>query len=199
MTSASPASRSLVAALLAVACEGRSSAQVVRDPLGPVQCFRIADGKNLAEQSSIQMCAGALSAAPGQCYAAAIEQFHELSSQQIVELCTGATNLTPLSCYAHLATENYLTEGQIIAYCATACPLGPPPPQASSPACLEAAVDRTGLSLQSAGELCLGSHSAGPVQCFVAGLDLHKVAESKLVELCRESLHCQFYNTSPSY
>ena len=39
-------------------------------------------------------------------------------------------------------------------YCGATCPIGPPPPQSASPACLSAAIESTDLALQTAGELC---------------------------------------------
>lgn len=184
---------------LGAGCKREASPQVVQDPLGPIRCFQIADSRQLAEQSAVELCTAALSEAPGLCYAGALDRFHELSTQKILQLCNRATSTEPLECYAHLDSLGQLTEDQIIAYCATSCALGPPPPEASHPACLAAATTQTDLSLQSAGELCLLSSSAGPVRCFLAGQDLHKIADSTLVTLCAESRRCQYYNAPPVY
>jgi hypothetical protein len=183
--------------LLAAACQGGALAQTTSDPLGPVRCYEIADAAQLAGDSAIQLCAGALSDAPGRCYAGAIDRFHGLSTQEVLQLCHGATSLEPLSCFAHLDATHELTEDQMIEYCTTACPLGPPPSEVASPACLEVAMHRTGLALQSAGELCAASRSAGPAFCYVDGQKLHGVAESKLVALCTEANRCQYYNAAP--
>jgi hypothetical protein len=180
--------------VIAAACQSGALAQPADDPIGPIRCYIVADGKQLAGDSAIELCSGALSDAPGQCFAGALDQFHGLSSQQAQELCRGATSLEPLNCYAGLDATHQLTEGQMIEYCATHCGLGPAPAQVSSPACFDIAINRAGLSLQMAGELCLASRSAGPAYCFLDGQNLHGVASSKLVTLCAESRRCQSYN-----
>jgi hypothetical protein len=172
--------------------EAQAQAQVAYDPLGPIYCYQIADAAQLDIDHAVQLCSAALSDAPGRCYAVSLDRFHELSSQKILQLCRAATSLAPVGCYARLDTLGTLTEDQMVAYCTTACSLGPPPAQVASPACLDAAVRYTNLSLQSAGELCQASRSAGPVQCFMAGLQLQEVAESKLIQLCAEARRCQY-------
>lgn len=185
---------SLLLLASAAACRRDASAQTSADPYGPVRCFVIADAEQLSEDSAISLCTGAISDAPGRCYEYGIDNAHELSSQKLVTLCTGATSIEPMSCYERLHATGTLTEDQVVTYCQTRCGIGPPPPQASDPECLEVALRRTTLALKTAGELCLGSSSAGPVYCFLAGLDLHKVSDSKLVGLCREIRSCQYVN-----
>ena len=180
-----------------VACRQEATAQVARDPLGPVRCFQIAQAEQIAEDSAIDLCAGALSDAPGRCLARTLELYPQLASSKVVDLCRAATSLAPLQCFARLDAEEQLTEDQMIAYCGTFCPLGPPPPQTSNPACLTEALDQTNLALQTAGELCIGASSAGPARCFVAGDDLQTLSELKLVRLCRERVQCQYYNVTP--
>jgi hypothetical protein len=112
----------------------------------------------------------------------------------VLSLCARATDLTPIDCYARLRAENVLTEGQMVAYCTTACPQGPPPPEASNPQCLAEAINNTDLSLQSAGNLCLRSSSIAPVQCYLAGQRFQDVAQSSMVELCAQAYQCTYYN-----
>lgn len=173
-------------------CQREAVAQVTREPTAPVRCFVIADAAQLSEQSAIELCSGAINDAPGRCYATGVAQLPQVSTTKVQLLCRAATSLEPLACYTQLAANGTLTEDQMIGYCTTRCPLGPPPAQASSGDCLDAAPEQTNLSLQSAGELCAGATSAQPVGCFVAGLDLQKVADSNLITLCRERVSCQF-------
>jgi hypothetical protein len=171
---------------------------VERDPLGPVRCYEIVVAEQLSSESAIELCSGAISDAPGRCFAGALNQFPGLTEQKVMSLCQGATSLQPLDCYARLDANEDLTEDQLIAYCGTFCPVGPAPPEASNPACLDLAVNDTDLALQSAGELCAGSSSAGPVACFAAGQDLEQIADSSLITLCRERFQCQYnYNAAP--
>lgn len=184
--------------LSGVGCRRDAHAQVTRDPLGPIRCFEIVDARQLAMSGAIQLCAGALSDAPGQCYSEAVDRFHELSDAKVLQLCTGATSTESVRCYAALRARGTYTEDQMIAYCATRCALAPPPPQVSDPACLNQALGRTNLALQSAGQLCLGASSTGPVECFLAGQRFHKLADATLVLMCAESTGCQYYNAPPS-
>jgi len=183
-------------------CRREAEAQVspaIQDPLGPINCFRLVDAAQLSGQSALELCSGALTDAPGRCYVESVDRFHELSTQQIMNLCNRAVSTGPVDCYDHLARTGKLTESQIIGYCTTTCGVGPPPAEASSPACLASAIAYTDLSLQSAGELCLASISTDPVQCFLAGQDLHKVADSSLIQICAQSRRCQYYNAPPVY
>jgi hypothetical protein len=177
-------------------CRHEVSAQSL-DPIAPVRCFRIVDAVHLAEDSAIELCAGAANDAPGSCYALASQQFGQLGSNKLLTLCAGTTSTEPVACFARLAASGALTEDQMVDYCATRCRLGPPPPEASHPACLDQALRTTSLTSQSAAELCRGARSDGPVQCFVEGRTLQKVSDSKLVELCVEARPCQYYNAPP--
>lgn len=197
MTKAVPA---LLFALVAASCQREAAAQqaVERDPLGPVRCFTITTDRQLSEQSAIQLCAGMPNDAPGRCYSLGLDEAPGLSSQQLQQLCSAASDVDPLRCYQRLDAEGSLTDQQIIDYCRTTCPVGPPPPQASSPACLASALRDTQLALQTAGELCVNSSSAGPVACYLAGEDLQTLTDSQLVQLCAEQFQCQYYNAAPT-
>jgi hypothetical protein len=178
-------------AVIAAGCEREAYAQIADDPLAPVDCFQTVDAKRLSNTSAINLCAGAPNEAPSDCYIGAIDQFHELSEQKILQLCAGASSTQPLECYAQLDAVGTLSEDQIIGFCTTICPVGPPPPEVSSPACVEGATDLTKLSLQQASQLCYGSRSAGPVRCFIAGENLNKLSQDQLIQLCAESIRCQ--------
>jgi hypothetical protein len=177
-------------------CEREVIAQSL-DPIAPVRCFRIVDAIQLAEDSAIELCASALNDAPGSCFALASQQFAQLATQKVLTLCTDTTSTQPVACFARLASSGTLSEDQMVAYCATRCALGPPPPEGSHPACLDHALRATGLTQQSAAQLCRDSRSIGPVQCFLEGRSLNKVSDSKLIRLCAESRSCQYYNAAP--
>lgn len=180
-----------LAALALSACQRNSEAQVAPDPLGPVRCFQIADTRGLSVDSAVQLCAGAPSAAPAQCYSDGLDRFTTLSNQKIQQLCSGATSDEPLACYARLSsnTTEPMSEDQMVAYCATRC-TGMPMPEPGNTNCLDLAHDRTDLSLTSAGSLCEGSRTAAPVQCYSAGLALGKISTSQLLQLCRTGGTC---------
>jgi len=181
---------SAVLVLVAGGCRASALAQSGDDPLAPVRCYMLADAKNLASESAIQLCSAALSEAPGRCYVEAVDRLHQLSEQKVLTLCAHATSLQPLNCYRRLAAAGTITEDQMISYCATRCALGPAPAQVSDAGCIETAI-RIGLALQTAGELCAGSRSAGPALCLQAGRDLHTLTDSSLVRLCSEARRCQ--------
>lgn len=177
-------------------CQRDSEAQVqviVAEPLGPVDCFRVADELGIASTSAVQLCAGATSVAPGQCLAAAVER-GVLTTQQMIELCRGSTSMASFECFDELSTRGTLTNNQMIEYCGMRCPLGPPPPEAGNAQCLAAALDRADLTTQSGAELCLLATSAGPVDCFLAGEAATQLPDSQLIQLCAETTHCQYIN-----
>lgn len=179
----------------AAACQ-RAGAQRVplADPLAPVSCFEIVDDVGLAESSALELCSGAFTAAPGQCFVAAQNRHRELATTKIIQLCTATTTLDPLSCYEQLDAEGVFTEDQAIAYCRATCPLGPSPPQSADPGCMSAAVARTDLALQQIGELCRNSRDPGPVACYLQGEGTTQLADSQLVQLCAQTYSCQYVN-----
>ena len=185
--------------LLILSCTGcrQEVAAQSLDPFAPVRCFRIVDALQLAEDSAIELCAGAENDAPGSCYALATQRFNQLATQKVLTLCGRTTTTEPVACFARLSASGTLTEDQMVQYCATRCPLGPPPPEASHPACLDLALRATELTTQSAAELCSGARSDGPVRCFLEGRTLNKVSDSKLIQLCVELRSCQYYNATP--
>jgi len=187
--------RIFIALLFVVGC--KASAQALPDdPLGPVRCFEILDAAEVASDTAYQMCSGARSDAPGRCYAEGIDHLKTFSQQQILQLCANATDLQPIACAEHLDALGTVTEQQAIDFCGTHCPIGPPPPQVSNAACLSIATDQAGLALKTAGELCLGSRSAGPAECFLAGSKINHLASSKLVIMCADSPSCQYVSSS---
>jgi len=183
---------------MAAACQREASAQqLATDPFGPIKCFQTSTDAGLTEEDAINLCGGAFNAAPGQCYATAKEEFQELSSQKIQQLCNGSTSMQAVACYAHLSEErNDLSEDQMLQYCGTQCPIGPPPPQISSSACVTAALGEGNLTIQQTGALCAGARSAGPAECFMEGLGLHTLSSQQLITLCGDALHCQYPNMS---
>ncbi len=157
----------------------------------------LASARGLDEDHAIQLCQGALNAVPGQCYSESVDRLTELSTQEIIGLCAGSTSLEPVACYGRLADEGTMTEDQMVNYCATACPLGPPPAQTSSVQCQAIALEYANLPHQTAAELCTNARSAGPALCFLSGRRLHTISDSKLVTLCADYRRCQ-YVTGPA-
>jgi hypothetical protein len=184
-------------ALLGAACRREAVAQPPADPLGPIGCFELADAKGLASETALDLCGGATSVAPGECYVGAVDRVHVLTTQKIIQLCRRATSLEPLACFERLHATGTLTEDQVLDYCAMRCPLGPAPAEASNPECVAGALERTNLANQTIGELCTRSRSAGPVECFVRGEEVSQLAESQLVQLCAERPSCQYVTAAP--
>jgi hypothetical protein len=181
----------LAAMFAGMFCMETARAQVVREPLGPLECFEIADAEGLADSSSLQLCAGAISAAPGQCYAIADNE-NDLSTPQILNLCTNATSTEPNACFEELQTNGTLTNEQMIDYCATRCPIGPAPAEVSNANCLAVALEVTTLTQQMAERLCVRSITTAPVECFTEGEDTAALTTEQLVDLCAEGRSCQY-------
>ncbi len=183
----------LGATSIGMLCAATASAQVVRDPLGPLECFEIAGDEGLADSSSLQLCAGALSAAPGQCFAVADNE-NDLSTQQILGLCSNATSMEPFACFEELQADGMLTNEQMIDYCATRCPIGPAPAEVSNATCLSVALEVTALTNDMAHRLCVRSVTTAPVECFIEGEDTASLTTEQLVGLCAEAHSCQYVN-----
>ena len=47
-------------------------------------------------------------------------------------LCQQATSTDPIECFMDLDAQGVFTEDQMIAYCRTTCPIGPPPPSVNA-------------------------------------------------------------------
>ena len=131
---------------------------------------------------------------PGECFVAATNRHSDLTTSQMVTLCRGATSFETLVCYETLDADGSLTQDQILNYCATQCALGPAPAQSSSPACVQEGLDRTDLSAQMVGELCIASHSAAPVDCYLRGDSTTQLTTGQLVYLCGQKYSCQYVN-----
>lgn len=179
--------------LLAAACQREAAAQQApSDPLGPVYCFQAvtAIGVSLAESDAITLCGGAINAGPAQCFIGAAQ--FDLSEQQREQLCYRTTSTQPVGCVANLAATNQFTDQQMIDFCSSQCAAGPPPPQTSNAGCVDVAINRAGLSLQKAGQLCFGARSAGPGYCFIAGGNTSSLSGDQLIDLCADTTHCQY-------
>jgi hypothetical protein len=179
---------------MAAGCQREAVAQqAAYDPLGPVRCFEAvtAIGVSLAETDAVTLCGGAINAAPAQCFVTATART-ELSEQQAEQLCYRTTTTQPLACYANLYASNQFTEQQAIDFCASQCAAGPPPPQTSNAGCVDVAVNRAGLSLQKAGQLCFGARSSGPGYCFMEGQRRSSLSGDQLINLCADTTHCQY-------
>ena len=181
------------AMMIGMFCGGVANAQVVREPLGPLECYEIADKEGLANTSSIQLCAGAISSAPGVCYAIEDNE-NDLSTTQILDLCTNATSTEPNACFEELQADGTLTNEQMIDYCATRCPIGPAPSEVNNASCLAVALEVTSLSDQMATELCMRSVTTAPVECYIQGEDTAALTTEQLVDLCAEGRSCQYVN-----
>ena len=175
-----------------VACRQSSAQYIQDDPYGPIRCWMLAAQENLDEDHAIQLCQGAYNDLPGRCYAQGVNELTSLSTQELIGLCGGATSLEPVACVHRLVAEGTMTEDQMVNFCATACPLGPPPAQTSSVQCQAVALERANLPHQTASELCTNARSVGPALCFMSGRGLHTISDSKLVNLCGDYRRCQY-------
>jgi hypothetical protein len=178
-----------------VACQ-QSSAQIYDDPYGPVRCWMTAAAENLDEDHGIQLCQGAYNDIPGRCYAIGVNEFTTFSTQDLVGLCGGATSMEPVNCVRRLIADGTMTEDQIVNFCATACPLGPPPAQNSAVQCQAVALQYANIPHQTAQELCTNARTVGPALCFMSGRGLQTISDSKLVNLCADYRRCQYVTSA---
>jgi hypothetical protein len=177
-------------------CQRIAAAQSADPALGPIGCYeQVAD--SVASTTGIELCVAATSAAPGQCFMEASTRHSDLTTSQMVSLCRGSTSLDPLLCFEELDADGSLTNAQILDYCGMRCPIGPAPAQSSSAACVSQGLDRTNLAAQMVGELCINSHSAAPVACYLRGTNTTSLTTGQLVTLCAQRFSCQYVNAPP--
>jgi hypothetical protein len=186
----------LTTLVVGVGCQRVAGAQSADPALGPIGCFELV-ADELASTSGLELCTAATSAAPGECYMAATTRRSDLPTGKMITLCRGATSLDPLDCFERLDAGGDLTDDQILGYCAAVCPLGPAPPQYSSAACVSEGLERTNLVDQQVAELCVNSHSASPVDCYLRGERTTQLTDSQLVGLCAQRFSCQYINAPP--
>ncbi len=185
-----------LALLVCGGCQRSAGAQGADPALGPIGCYELVSD-TVASTTGLQLCTAATSEAPGQCFMEGTTRRSDLTTNQTVRLCRGATSLEPLECFESLDADGSLTDEQILDYCAMRCPLGPAPPQSSSAACVSEGLERTQLSSQMVGELCVNSHSASPVACYLRGTRTTQLTNNQLVELCAQRFSCQYVNAPP--
>lgn len=186
----------LLLLLALTSCRREALAQGEDPALGPIACYEQVNGI-VSSQTGVELCRGATSATPGQCFVEASNRSHGMTTNEMVVLCAGATSLAPLDCYDRLLARGIVTENQAIAYCGPQCPIGPAPAESSSAECIGEGLDRTQLAEQSVAELCRYSRSALPVECFLRGERGTQLSDSQLVSLCQQQFSCQYVNAAP--
>jgi hypothetical protein len=183
----------LLTATLGAGCQRQARAQPAESASGPIECYEVV-ADLVASTTGVDLCTSATSAMPGECFVATSNRHSDLATDEMVTLCRGANSFQPLVCLEELEADGTLTNDQIIGYCAMQCPIGPAPAQSSSPACVQEGLDRTDLSAQMVGELCIASHSAAPVDCYLRGESATQLTTGQLVYLCAQRYSCQYVN-----
>lgn len=179
--------RLVVSLLSAALIAGPAAAQpqaAPADPLGPVRCYLAATQgtSNLTLEQGRQLCIGAIDESPARCFAETAEQ--GFADAQAMRICASAASLSPAECAARLKQTTGLDDGSIVGYCAALpWPLAPLVGQ-GAPACLVGARTRTNLADAQTVQLCGGSVSTAPVDCYAWGQTHTRLTDSELVELC---------------
>ena len=150
----------------------------VRSP--PIECFVHARNSGLADAQAKELCIGAISDAPAFCYDQADRS---LPDAYAVQLCTGATTDEPLRCVRKVLASGDYVDADAVDFCAALQYPLIVPPYGGSALCLEGA-QTTGLAAWQAIDLCRGSNSAAPAECFAIGRGATGLTDADLVELC---------------
>jgi hypothetical protein len=143
----------------AAACAKAEAQATASDPLGPIRCYAAADSAGLTSLSARQLCGGAQSDAPAQCFRAA-DAGNQLSETQSMALCYGASSNEPADCAVQLAVDGKLANQTIVNQCAAR---GTGVVRSSDvPACMDAGRSQLRLSDYELAELCSpGSTTVG--------------------------------------
>ena len=153
--------------------------------LGPVRCYvAAAETLNLEQLKAKQLCTGATSAAPARCFDEATDRVLGMTDLQAVRLCQTATSPAPALCAERLDDTTDLGTSAVVTYCAALRWSLLPAGSGGSPACVEAALDRTLLTDREAARLCAGSATTAPVACYELGDDETTLSDADIVDLC---------------
>ena len=154
-----------------------------RAPAGPLRCYVSATrGADLTQVQAKQLCIGAVDESPARCFAQAVTSF---TDAQAVQLCAGATSPAPAACARQLEHTTPLDDGSIVAYCAALHWPLISVPEAGAPACVASAHDRTLLPDHDTAQLCSGSTSTQPVDCYTWGQTNTALTDRDLIDLCQ--------------
>jgi hypothetical protein len=147
----------------------------------PIACYNAATSR-LSSAYGVQLCTGATSAAPAECYIQAVDRGN-FTDYDAVRLCRLATSTAPATCAAQIDEETGADENTQIQYCGFNAYLWPQSAQ-SDPACASRASDEAGLSDYDSLRLCHGSVGTGAADCFLEGRGNTDLADSQLITLC---------------
>jgi hypothetical protein len=188
------ASRGFSLGLVALIAGGAAAALIARAQpaappadahLGPVRCYEAAaDTLQLEHLKAKQLCTGATSVAPARCFDEATDRVLGMTDLQAVRLCQTATSSAPALCAERLDDTTDLGASTIVTYCAALRWSLLPAGSSGSPACIEAALDRTLLTDYEAARLCAGSATTAPVACYELGDDQTALSDADIVDLC---------------
>ncbi len=152
--------------------------------IGPVQCHvRATDEFGLAASAAKELCVGAFDDTPARCIDQVVDRI-DFVTPNAVAICRGALTTDPADCAARLEDTTDLDDSQIASSCAAQRWPFFEPPGSGSPACVEAALDRTDVSDFEAVRLCRGATSTDPVACYELGDDETALSGPDLVDLC---------------
>ncbi|MBX3162833.1 MAG: hypothetical protein KF773_43125 [Deltaproteobacteria bacterium] len=150
----------------------------------PVLCFQDATDKiHTSDFTALQLCVGATSEAPAQCFARATREAY-LTDDVAVDLCRMASSTEPAQCVINLRTTTSIGDPTNASFCAAVRYPITPPDTGGSAACLQAALAQPEMTEQRGLQLCQGSASTSPVECYRLGRDRLNVDDNTLVQLC---------------
>jgi hypothetical protein len=97
--------------------QGDGEQQPERPPNAGVHCLEVAKRTlYLADQTAYNLCLGAGSDAPMQCFAAG-RAYTVLTDPQLIELCRCATSTGPVQCYMQARAQAFLIDQQLTTLC----------------------------------------------------------------------------------
>lgn len=82
-----------------------------------LSCYeQVRDGLRLGEPGALELCQGALSEAPAQCFIEADRRLF-LTDHDMLLLCRCATSTAPVDCFLQAERETFLADYQILQLC----------------------------------------------------------------------------------
>lgn len=146
---------------------------------GPVHCFDAALGKpGLPKSHTIELCAGAESAAPVECYQRASGELG-LNQTDSRKLCLAAPSVAPVDCFKQAREQSGMSKTEALTACTGATTA------AGVSECFEVMRGEVELNRMAKLVICAGAADVKPAQCYQGARIVRQLGLGDSLELCR--------------
>lgn len=146
---------------------------------GPVHCFDAALGKpGMPKSHTIELCAGAESAAPVECYQRASDELG-LNQTDSRNLCLAAATTAPVDCFKQARERSAMSKTEALTACTGATTAS------GVSECFEVIRRDSELNRLAKLVICAGAADVKPAQCYQGARIVRQLGLGDSLELCR--------------